>query len=96
MELNPRDLLQEEDEADRQHLKEKVARELRLQHPLSYDTLRFNPCECGRENKLSQFNVPMLKQILHHFKVPFKLRDRKRHLIKQLTFLQECDCFNFH
>ena len=68
-------LLEEED--DRQHLKQKVTKELRLQHPLLYDALRFNLCECVRENKLSQFNVPMLTQILHHFEVPFKSREQE-------------------
>jgi len=58
--LNSRDLLREEEEADRQHLIEEVTQELRPQHPLPYDA--FNLCECAKENKLSQFNVPMLKQ----------------------------------
>ncbi|XP_020621914.1 uncharacterized protein LOC110059545 [Orbicella faveolata] len=58
--LNSRDLLREEEEADRQHLIEEVTQELRPQHPLPYDA--FNLYECAKENKLSQFNVPMLKQ----------------------------------
>ena len=91
VDLNSRDLLREEEEADRQHLIEEVNQELRPQHPLSYDA--FNLCECARENKLIQFNIPMLKQILRHFEIPFKSRDKKRDLIEQLmSFLQECDC----
>lgn len=91
VDLNSRDLLREEGEADRQYLIEEVTQELRPQHPLSYDA--FNLCKCAKENKLSQFNVSMLKQILRHFEIPFKSRDKKRDLIEQLmSFLQECDC----
>jgi len=91
VDLNSRDLLREEEEADRQYLIEEVTQELRPQHPLSYDA--FNLCECARENKLIEFNMPMLKQILRHFEIPFKSRDKKRDLIEQLmSFLQECDC----
>jgi len=90
---NSRDLLREEEEADRQYLIEEVTQELRPQHPLALSYDAFNLCECAKENKLSQFNVPMLKQILRHFETPFKSRDKKRDLIEQLmSFLQECDC----
>ena len=91
VDLNSKDLLREEEEADRQYLIEEVTQEMRPQHPLSYDA--FNLCECARENKFIQFNVPMLKQILCHFEISFKSRDKKRDLIEQLmSFLQECDC----
>ena len=86
VDLNSRDLLRKEKEADRQYLIEEVTQELRPQHPLSYDA--FNLCECARENRLIQFNVPMLKQIWRHFEILFKSRD----LIEQLmSFLPECD-----
>ena len=62
VDLNSRDLLREEEKADRQYFIEEVTQELRPQHPLSYDA--FNRCECTRENKLIQFNIPMLKEIL--------------------------------
>ena len=58
IELNPRDLLLEEGEADRLRLVEEVANEPRPQHPLSYDA--FYLCECARENKLNQFNVTLV------------------------------------
>ena len=91
VDLNSRDLFREEEEADRQYLIEEVTQELRPQHPLSYDA--FNLCECARVNKLIQFNIPILKQILRHFEIPFKSRDKKRDLTEQLmSFLQECDC----
>ena len=87
VDLNSRDLLREEEEADRQYLIEEVTQELRSQHSLSYEA--FNLCECARENRLIQFNVRMLKQILRHFEIPFKSRDKKRDLIEQLmSFLQ--------
>ena len=45
-----------------------------------------------RVRERNQFNVPMLKQILRHFEIPFKSRDKKRDLIEQLmSFLPECD-----
>ena len=43
-----------------------ISNELRPQHPLSYDA--FNLCECARDNKLSLFNVSLLKEILRFFK----------------------------
>lgn len=82
-----------DEEADRQQLLEEITKELRPQHPLSYDA--FNLCECARKNKLNEFSVGMLKQILCHFDVPFKSKDRKNDLIVQLmSFIQECECFN--
>ena len=87
------ELLLEDEEADRQQLIEEIAKELRPQHPLSYDA--FNLCECARKNKLNEFSVGMLKQILRHFDVPFKSKDRKNDLIVQLmSFIEECECFN--
>ena len=45
-----------------------------------------------RVRERNQFNVPMLKQILRHFEIPFKSRDKKRGPIEQLmSFLPECD-----
>ena len=46
VDLNSRDLLREEEEANRQHLIEEVTQELRPQHPLSYDT---STCVSARE-----------------------------------------------
>lgn len=93
IEQNPKELSLEEEEAERQRLMEHILNELKPQHPLSYDA--FNLCESAKENKLSQFNVAMLKEILSFFEVPFKSRDRKRDLIEQLmSFIQECQCFN--
>ena len=93
IEHNPKELFLEEKEAERQQLMAHISNELRPQHPLSYDA--FNLCECARDNKLSLFNVSLLKEILRFFEVPFKSRDRKKDLIEQLmSFIQECQCFN--
>ena len=89
IEHNPKELFLEEKEAERQQLMAHISNELRPQHPLSYDA--FNLCECARDNKLSLFNVSLLKKILRFFEIPFKSRDRKKDLIKQLmSFIQEC------
>ena len=91
VDLDPRDLLQEDEEFERQRFIAEVANEVTPRHPLSFDA--FNLCECAKEKQLNQFNVAMLKQILRHFEIPFKSRDRKEKLIEQLTsFIEECTC----
>ena len=93
IEHNPKELFLEEKEAERQQLMAHISKELRPQHPLSYDA--FNLCECARDNKLSLFNVSLLKEILHFFEIPFKSKERKKDLIEQLmSFIQEFQCFN--
>ena len=93
IEHNPKELFLEEIEAERQQLMAHISNELRPLHPLSYDA--FNLCQCARDNKLSLFNVSLLKEILRFFEIPFKSRDRKKDLIEQLiSFIQECQCFN--
>ena len=93
IELDQRDLLQEDEEFERQNLVAEIAEELRPQHPLSYDT--FNLCVCAKEDQLTQFNVAMLKEILCHSEIPFKSRERKRDLIdKRSSFIRECTCFS--
>ena len=93
IELDQRDLLQEDEEFERQNLVAEIAEELRPQHPLSYDA--FNLCVCAKEDQLSQFNVAMLKEILRQFEIPFKSRERKRDLINKLSsFIRECTCFS--
>ena len=91
IEHNPKELFLEEKEAERQQLMVHISNELRPLHPLSYDA--FNLCECARDNKLSLFNVSLLKEIFSE--IPFKSRDRKKDLIEQLiSFVRECQCFN--
>ena len=44
---------------------------------------------------LSATQLASMKQIMRHFEVQFKSRDRKKDLIEQLmSFIQECECFN--
>ena len=59
IEHNPKELFLEEKEAERQQLMTHISNELRPQHSLSYDV--FNLCEYARDNKLSLFNVSLLK-----------------------------------
>ena len=92
IDFNPRDLLLENEEFERQRLIAEVANQLRPQHPLSYDA--FNLCESARKNQLNQFNVAMLKQILCHFEIPLKSRDGKKGLIELISFIEECTCFS--
>ena len=93
IEHNPKELFPEKKEAERKQLMAHISNELRPLHPLSYDV--FNLCECARDNKLSLFNVSLLKEILRFFEIPLKSRDRKKDLIEQLmSFIQECQCFN--
>ena len=68
-------MLQEDEEFGRQKLVAEIAEEVSPQHPLSYDA--FNLCVCAKEYQLSQFNVAMLKEILCHFEIPFRSRERK-------------------
>ena len=51
IELDHRDLLQEDEEFERQKLVAEIAEELRPQHPLSYDA--FNVCDGAKEDQLS-------------------------------------------
>ena len=93
VEHNPKELFLEEKEAERQQLMVQISNELRPLHPLSYDA--FNLCQCARDNKLSLFNVSLLKEILRFLETQFISRDRKKDLIEQLmSFIQECQCYN--
>ena len=76
IEHNPKELFLEEKEAERQQLMAHISNELRPLHPLSYDA--FNLCECARDDKLSLFNVSLLKGIFRFFEIPFKSRDRQK------------------
>ena len=58
IELDRRDLLQEDDEFERHKLAAEITEELRTQHPLSYDP--FNLRVCTKINLL-QFNVATIQ-----------------------------------
>ena len=53
-----------------------ISNELRPLHPKSYDA--FNLCESARDNKLSLFNVSLLKKILRFFEIPFKIKRQEK------------------
>ena len=57
--------------SERQELIESITHELGLKHPITYDT--YDLCEYHHRKKLSDFNVPMLKNILCHLQVNFKV-----------------------
>ena len=46
-------------------------------HNTRYKDDAFNLCVFAKEDQLRQLNVTMLKQILCHFEIPFKSRERK-------------------
>ena len=62
------------------------------------------PLECGcdlllsteynnHQNKLSAFNVQMLKNILSHLEVPFKSKDKKSIITRKLReVIRACKC----
>ena len=85
--------MQEDEEYERQQLIVEIAKEIKPQHPISYDA--FNLCEYAQEKKkLSKFNVAMLKQICRHFAIPVKSNYKKIYLIEELmSFVEECTCF---
>ena len=75
-------------DSERQELIESITHELGLKH---YDT--YDLCEYHHRKKLSEFNVPMLKNILYHFEVNFKSKDKKQILVDKLkNVINECEC----
>ena len=91
IELDQRDLLQEDEEFERQNLVAEIAEELRAQHPLSYDASTY----VSMLRKINLVQGGNAKKILRHFEIPFKSRERKRYLIDKLSsFIQECTYFS--
>ena len=69
-----------------------VGDEIGLLHPIYYDV--YDLCQYRKTNKLSQFNVSMLKNILKNYEVPFTAKDRKKDLVQHLAiFVEKCSCF---
>ena len=52
-----------------------VQSEIGVKHPVMYDV--YSLCEMAFENKLSYFEVKMLKAMCKHFEIPSKSRDTK-------------------
>ena len=62
-----------------------------LKHPIIFDV--YNLCQYYHSNKLSSFNVSMLKDMCGYFEIPYKSRDLKRDLLAKVSELvQECEC----
>lgn len=92
-ECNLDELQQEEDAEDRQKLVEKIADEVGLKHPVTYDC--YDLCNLRIRNKLDSFNVAMLREILNTLQVTYKCRQRKSELLSLLKeVLEECSCMS--
>ena len=90
--ITPQELLEEEIEQERNDVLHTIEERLSLQHPITYDI--FCLCDYVKEDKLSKFNVSMLKVILKFFDVSFHSKDRKKDLVDKLSaFVQGCNCF---
>ena len=89
VELDHRDLLQEDEEFERQKLVAEIAEELRPQHPQPEASVYVK----GRTTLSVQRGNA--KKLLCHFKIPFKSREIKGDLIDKLSsFIQDCTCFS--
>ena len=70
---------------------EEVIGYLGLKHPIIFDV--YNLCQYHHGNKLSSFNVSMLKDMYRYFEIPYKSRDLKRDLLAKVSELvKECEC----
>ena len=81
------------EDSERQQLMEKLNVEIGLQHPITYDV--YDLCDYYRQDKLTAFNVAMLKSICSHLEVPYKSKDKKSVLVSKLKqVISECQCAN--
>ena len=79
------------DDAERQGLMAKITDEVGLKHLITYDI--YDLCELHQRNKLSTFNIPMLKNILSHLDISFKSKEKKASLVQKLKeVISECEC----
>ena len=70
---------------------EEVIENLGLKHPIIFDV--YNLCQYYHSNKLSSFNVSMLKDMCGYFEIPFKYRDPERNLLAKVSgVVKECAC----
>ena len=76
---------------EQRHTVEEVIENLGLKHPIIFDV--YNLCQYYHGNKLSSFNVSMLKDMCGYFEIPYKSRDLKRDLLAKVSELEkECEC----
>ena len=80
------------EEDEQRQAVEEVMEDLGLKHPIVFDI--YNVCQYFHSNKLSSFNVNMLRDNLcRYFQIPFKQRDVKKELIAKISGLvKECQC----
>ncbi len=72
-----------------------ISNELNVAHPIYYDA--YNLCELHKQNKLSGFEVQMLKEICSHFELGFNSKDKKQDLINTIpNMLDKCSCYSLH
>ena len=74
-------------DTERQELHDETDNEVGLKHAITFDV--YDLCEYYHQNKLSAFNVQMLKNILSHLEVPFKSKEKKSILISKLRKLSK-------
>ena len=73
---------------------DEVYEKMSVQHPIYYDA--YNLCELHQSQRISFFNVEMLKSICSHFEISFKSKDRKFQLVDKVTaMISECSCNSF-
>ena len=76
---------------EQRHAVEEVIENLGLKHPIIFDV--YNLCQNYHGNKLSSFNVSMLKDMCGYFEIPYESRDPKRDLLAKVSELvKECEC----
>ena len=86
-----KDVIQEEEWLQQVN---EVYQNLSVQHPIYYDA--YNLCDLNQKQKLSSFNVEMLKSNCNHFEIPFTSKDRKHVLTEKLvSMISECSCVKF-
>ena len=78
--------------SERQELLDETEHKVGLTHPITFDL--YDLYEYYHQNKLSAFNVQMLKIILSHLEVPFKSKEKKSILIlsKLWEVIEACNC----
>ena len=78
-----------EENKKRADLMNLISNELNVGHPIYYDA--YDLCELYKQDKLSGFKVPMLKEICSHFELGFKSKDKKQDLINIISnMLDKC------
>ena len=70
------------EDLERERLIEAITDEISLRRPMTYDV--YDLCHYYHQNKLTTFNITMLKNLCSHLEVSFKSKDKKRILIEKI------------